>query len=126
VLVVDKSKLLLVRRGIEPFKDWWDIPGGFLESGEHPEAGAVREVREETGLSIQPVELLGIFMDTYGQTGEHTLNLCYVAELLGGQACPASDVTGLQWFNLDALPERVAFGWSKEALAMLRQKYDKK
>jgi ADP-ribose pyrophosphatase YjhB (NUDIX family) len=123
VLVLHRGQLLLVRRGIEPYRGWWDIPGGFLEADEHPEAGAIREVQEETGLLIRPVELLGIFMDTYGPTGEHTLNLCYVAELLGGQPRPASDVTDLHWFDLEALPDKVAFGWSQEALERLKQRY---
>ena len=123
VLIVEQGRVLLVRRGIEPFKGWWDIPGGFLELGEHPEAGAIRETKEETGLLIEPVELLGVFMDCYGESGEHTLNLCYLAELIGGQPRPASDVTELQWFELDALPEKIAFGWSEVALTMLRQRY---
>ncbi len=123
VLVLDQDRLLLAKRAIEPFKDWWDIPGGFLELDEHPEQGAVRELAEETGLQIRPVELLGIYMDTYGDGGESTLNLCYVAELLGGQPRPGSDVAQLAWFELGALPERVAFGWSQTALAVLKQRY---
>jgi 8-oxo-dGTP diphosphatase len=123
VLVLHQGRLLLVKRGIDPYRGWWDIPGGFLEADEHPETGAVREAREETGLLIRPVELLGIFMDTYGSSGDYTLNLCYVAELLGGQAHPASDVTELRWFDLQELPDQVAFDWSQEALAMLKEKY---
>jgi 8-oxo-dGTP diphosphatase len=120
---VEQGRVLLARRGIEPYRGWWDIPGGFLEAGEHPEAGAVREVAEETGLQINLTELLGIYIDTYGQSGDYTLNLCYVAELVGGQPRPASAVTELQWFDLGALPDRVAFGWSMDALTKLRQKY---
>jgi 8-oxo-dGTP diphosphatase len=120
---VKAGQVLLVKRGIEPYKGWWDIPGGFLENGEHPEAGAVREVAEETGLHINPTELLGIYMDTYGPAGEYTLNLCYVAELIGGRPQPASDVIELKWFDLAGLPDKVAFGWSTDALTKLRQKY---
>lgn len=123
VLVLDQGNLLLVRRAIEPFKGYWDIPGGFLEAGEHPEAGAIREVQEETGLLVKPVEMLGIFIDTYGQSGEYTLNLCYVAEVVGGQPRAAGDVSGLHWFDLLALPDRVAFNWSAEALELLQQRY---
>src|SRR5205085_1223949 len=54
-LVVDgEGRLLLVRRAIEPFKGRWDIPGGFLEEGEHPLDGIRRELREETGLDVEP------------------------------------------------------------------------
>jgi ADP-ribose pyrophosphatase YjhB (NUDIX family) len=123
VLVVEQGRVLLVRQGIEPYLGWWDIPGGFLEAGEHPEAGAVREVAEETGLQIRPTELLGVYMDAYGQSEEYTLNLCYVAELVGGRPNPVSDVTELRWFELEALPEQVAFNWSMETLTKLQQKY---
>lgn len=123
VIVVKQGRVLLVRRGIEPYLGWWDIPGGFLENGEHPEAGAVREVAEETGLQVKPTELLGIYIDTYGPSDEYTLNLCYVAELVGGRPYPASDVTELRWFDLAELPDQVAFTWSMDALVKLRQKY---
>jgi ADP-ribose pyrophosphatase YjhB (NUDIX family) len=123
VLLLNEGRLLLVKRAIEPYRDWWDIPGGFLEAGEHPEEGAAREMLEETGLQVKPVELLGIFMDTYGSTGDHTLNLCYVAALKGGTPRPASDAAELAWFDLRHLPEQVAFDWSAAALALLHQKY---
>ena len=80
-------------------------------------------MQEETGLLVKPVEILGIFMDTYGQTGEDTLNICYIAEVLGGQTRAASDATQLQWFDLNALPEKIAFKWSKEALELLWNRY---
>jgi 8-oxo-dGTP diphosphatase len=123
VLAVKEGQLLLVRRAIEPYFGYWDIPGGFLEAGEHPEAGAIREMVEETGLVIEPVEILGLYMSTYGPAGEPTLNICYLAEVAGGQPRPASDASDLRWFDLDDLPEQIAFDWSHEALARLRQRY---
>ncbi len=60
-LVVREHAVLLVRRALEPFKDYWDIPGGFLEAGEHPEEGARREVLEETGLEVKITGLHGIY-----------------------------------------------------------------
>lgn len=68
-LVVREGKVLLARRGVEPYKGCWDVPGGFLESGEHPEQGAIRELREETGLNIRLNGLLGMYMDRYGADG---------------------------------------------------------
>jgi ADP-ribose pyrophosphatase YjhB (NUDIX family) len=119
-MLVDAGKLLLVKRNIEPYRGWWDIPGGFLEAGEHPEAGAVREMVEETGLNINPIKLLGIYMDRYGADGDHTLNFCYLAELVGGTPAPASDALELRWFDLDDLPAQVAFDWSADALRQLQ------
>ena len=57
-VMVDGGRVLLVRRGSEPLKDHWTIPGGVLELGESLAEGVVREAREETGLMVKPLELL--------------------------------------------------------------------
>ena len=120
VLVVDEGKVLLVKRGIEPFKGYWDIPGGFLESGEHPAEGVVREMREETGLLVKPTEMLGFWMDVYGPEQEPTLNICYLAVPVGGELAAGSDAVDLHWHPISNLPEQIAFTWELEALALLR------
>lgn len=121
-LVVRDGQVLLVRRGVEPFKGWWDIPGGFLEAGEHPEDGTRREVLEETGLHIRLAGLLGIFMDVYGDEGsEHTLNIFYLAEPDGGTLRAASDAVELGWFGPHHLPDQVAFRCCREALETWRR-----
>ena len=108
-LVVRDGKLLLVRRQNEPFKDWWDVPGGFLDAGEHPEAAVVRELREETGLEVRPARLFGMYMDTYGDDGEPTLNIYYECEVVGGREQAGDDAVELGWFGVDEIPENVAF-----------------
>jgi len=83
-----------------------DIPGGFLDEGEGPLDGLRRELREETGLEVEPERFLGIWMDRYGgdSTAEATLNLYWTARVVGGDAAPADDVSELRWFNRDELP----------------------
>ncbi len=115
-LVEKDGKVMLVRRAVEPFKGHWDIPGGFLENGEHPEDGVIRELLEETNLTVQPTEMLGIFMDVYGEGGDHTLNIFYIARLISGEPKPASDVDAIDWFGVNELPEDVAFDCCKQAL----------
>ena len=122
VLLVKDQEVLLVARATDPFQGYWDIPGGFLEAGEHPEAGAVREMREETGLLIQPTGVLGIWMDVYGPEQTPTLNICYLARLLGGEPVAGSDAASLRWHPLDELPSQIAFAWEHEALALLRER----
>ena len=121
VLVLDQGRLLLVERADEPFQGYWDIPGGFLEAGEHPEAGAKRELLEETGLEIEITGLLGFFMDTYGEGDIPTLNICYLARVTGGQARAGSDAARLHWFPVEELPDRIAFHWEQEALEQWTQ-----
>jgi len=113
------ARVLLVKRAVEPFRGYWDIPGGFLESGEHPADGARREILEETGLLIEPTEVLGFFMDVYGPEDEPTLNICYLARVVGGEEKAGSDAAEMRWFPVDQLPKQIAFRWEREALDLL-------
>jgi 8-oxo-dGTP diphosphatase len=100
------GRVLLARRAKEPFKGRWDIPGGFLEAGEHPIDGLRRELLEETGLEVEPQEFLGVWMDRYGgeSTAEATLNLYWTARVESGEARAADDVDDLRWFEPGELP----------------------
>lgn len=99
LVVDDEGRLLLTRRGIEPYRGRWDLPGGYLEESEHPEEAAVREVLEETGLRVRLTRLVGIYLDTYGPTGATTLNIFYEARIVTGEARAADDVTELGWMR---------------------------
>lgn len=118
-LVERDGRLLLVKRAIEPFLGRWDIPGGFLEVDEHPEAGAVREVQEETGLAVEPTGVFGIYMGRYRyEDGEnHCLNIYYSARVIGGTEEPSDDAADLAWFAPDELPEAIAFDHAHQVLA---------
>jgi 8-oxo-dGTP diphosphatase len=126
-LCVEAGRVLLVRRALEPFLGYWDIPGGFLEEGEHPLDGLRREIREETGLEVEPEEFLGIWMDRYGgdSTAEATLNLYWTARVVGGEAAPADDVSELRWFEAADLPgrEELAFENVPQVLATWRNQH---
>jgi ADP-ribose pyrophosphatase YjhB (NUDIX family) len=114
------GRLLLARRAKEPFKGRWDIPGGFLEEGEHPLDGLRRELREETGLEVEPLEFLGVWMDRYGgdSTAEATLNLYWTARVESGEARAADDVDDLRWFERDELPPPDALAFENVPLVL--------
>jgi 8-oxo-dGTP pyrophosphatase MutT (NUDIX family) len=90
VCVDDEGRVLLSKRAIPPDEGRWDLPGGFLEEGEHPLDGVRRELREEAGVEIEPLELLGIWMDRYGGDGSAaaTLNLYWTARIVSGEPWP--------------------------------------
>lgn len=117
-LAIKAGKVLLIKRVASPFRGYWDIPGGFLKPGEHPEDGLVREFEEETGLLIKPMEILGIFMDKYGPGGDETLNIHYVAKIVSGRARAGSDAVKLKWFDMRKLPQKIAFKNGREALEL--------
>ncbi len=125
-LIVKDQRVLLVLRAVEPFKGCWDIPGGFLEAGEHPRAGMLREVKEETGLAVRVIELLGVYMDRYALDGDDffTLNHYYIVEPIGGTLRAADDVSAYRWFSIDALPREneIAFEHAKIVLRDLRER----
>jgi 8-oxo-dGTP diphosphatase len=104
----DEGRILLARRAVEPFKGRWDIPGGFLEEGEHPLDGMRRELREETGLEVEPLEFFGVWTDRYDgdSSAEATLNLYWTARAVSGEPKAADDVDDLRWFSRDELPAK--------------------
>ena len=68
-LVERDGRLLLGRRAFDPSVGLWDLPGGFLEENEHPLDALVRELREETGLEIEPQGFVGVWMEPTTRTG---------------------------------------------------------
>ena len=126
LIVDDAGRLLLGRRAIEPFVDCWDLPGGFVEEGEHPLDALRRELLEETGLEIEPGAFHGIWMDTYGQADDagSILNMYWEARIVSGTMQAADDVSELRWFSPDELPppDELAFTTFADALAAWRER----
>jgi ADP-ribose pyrophosphatase YjhB (NUDIX family) len=132
-VVVDGSRVLLVRRGSEPLKGQWSIPGGLLELGESLTNGVVREVQEETGLTVEPVELVEL-LDRIHREGErvryHYVIADYLCQVKGGTLEAATDADEVRWveraewnshsaLKLDPITVRVIEkGWQRaQALA---------
>src|SRR6202453_3365532 len=82
-VVVDHGRVLLVRRGREPLKGQWSLPGGLLEVGESLIAGVSREVEEETGLNVEPLELIEL-LDRIHRDGERIRYHYVIADYLCG------------------------------------------
>ncbi len=123
-VILRDGRVLLGQRAVEPHRGDWDIPGGFLEPGEHPRAGARREVKEETGLEVAlDAEPFAILIDYYGHgdEGDYTLNIYYLGHVIDGEPRPADDVAALSWFSLEALPPNLAFSHCRELFRRLAE-----
>ena len=118
VLVEHRNEVLLIRRAFDPWDKHWDIPGGFVEHGEHPEDGASRELTEETGLSVPLRSVIGMWMDSY-DTGDaeyplSLLNIYYLAVIATNDDRPVPTLDPVEaseyaWFAPDSLPSPIGF-----------------
>lgn len=108
------GRVLLARRGREPRRGHWDLPGGFLEETEEPLDGLRREFREETGLEIEPLELFGIDIEPYADRYVFSVTWLVTAD---GEPVAADDVDELRWFGRDELPQELAFPGQERLLA---------
>ena len=107
-VVIDGTKVLLVRRGQEPLKGEWSLPGGALELGETLQQGIVREVLEETGLIVVPggiIEILDRITpdEASGRVRYHYVLIDFVCHVTGGALCGASDAEEVRWVERDQL-----------------------
>jgi len=107
-VIVSGGRVLLVRRDTEPLRGEWSVPGGMLELGEKLREGVRREAMEETGLDVEPGEVLdvfdSIFTDALGRTQYHYVLIDYLCRPISGEAQAGSDVSDVRWVTPEALP----------------------
>lgn len=115
---------LALRRDEEPLKGKWNMPGGFVEVGERGEEAIIREVREETGLEVEVIELIGIFDSTYGSgdDAKPIFDVAFHCRITGetDELDVSEESSEARWFPLAEFPEP-AFAGEQKALARLRE-----
>ena len=107
VVPSEDGRVLLIRRGSEPFEGQWALPGGFVEIGETVEEAAAREAEEETGLSVEILRLVGVYSEPDRDPRGHNVSVAYLARVLGGDLVAASDASEVA--VLDPGPVDLAF-----------------
>ena len=136
-VIIDRGRTLLIRRGSEPLRGEWSIPGGSLELGETLEEGVARELLEETGVQVRVLEFIEVFdriyLDDAATAGGyrkkprfHYVIVDYLCERISGEPHAGSDVTDVAFaseeeltkFNLTETATRIL----KKAFAMDRAK----
>lgn len=139
--MIEDGRALLIRRGSEPLRGQWSIPGGTLELGESLESGVVRELKEETGLTVRIVEMIevfdriyeeeadaagGVVVDSSSETTKkkgprfHFVIIDYLCERIDGDAKAGSDVTDAVFASEDELGK---YGLTETATRILRKAF---
>ncbi len=109
-LVVKEGKVLLTKRGKEPLKDVWTLPGGAVEVGESLKDAIVREIKEECGIEARPLGIIEIFEQIFRDSKGvrfHYVIVDFLLEFTSGEAMPGSDTADLVWVTPEEL-ERFA------------------
>jgi ADP-ribose pyrophosphatase YjhB (NUDIX family) len=115
----DKGEILLVKRKYDPQKGYWDVPGGFARIGEGLEESVKREIREELGVDVELIKILGIYIDKYifQEVENQTFAIIVNARITGGILKSADDVEEFRYFAKDQVLEQdIAFPGIKQAL----------
>jgi len=125
-IIIENDRVVLVKRAHQPIQGHWSIPGGVLEVGEMVREAAVREAREETGLVVEPGELLGVF-DRILRDPEHRVQYHYVlidflCRRIGGELLAASDAAEVRWFTRAELP---ALKLAEDTLEVIQKGFKK-
>jgi ADP-ribose pyrophosphatase YjhB (NUDIX family) len=101
-VVVHDGRVLLIRRGKDPLLGRWTVPGGTVELGESLEEAVVREMGEETGLEVEPLEVLGVFDRIHREGGRvvyHYVVVDYLCRWRSGRARAGSDALEVAWVS---------------------------
>jgi 8-oxo-dGTP diphosphatase len=120
VVVVDE-RALLIRRAKPPLQGDWTIPGGTVELGETLQEAVVREMAEETGLEVEPLEILTVFdrieRDGEGRVRSHHVIVDFLCRWLSGEAQAASDALDARWVGPEDLEPLALTPKATEVLA---------
>ena len=102
---IGEEKILLVRRKKEPYRDQWALPGGFLETGEPLEVGAMRELEEETGLKVKEVFQIKAFGNPGRDPRGRTISIAFWGQIPSEEKVEGKDdAADAKWFMLRNLP----------------------
>ena len=98
-------EILLIKRGLEPYKDMWAFPGGFMRMEETAEECALRELSEETGLQVNILKQLGAFTGIHRDPRERVVSIAFYALVQPSEVTGGDDASQARWFPLDEAPQ---------------------
>ncbi|MFZ0860400.1 MAG: NUDIX hydrolase [Candidatus Sulfotelmatobacter sp.] len=125
-IIIEDARVLLVKRAHPPLQAQWSIPGGVLEVGELVREAALREAREETGLIVEPEDLLGVYdrilRNPEKRVQYHYVLIDFLCRRVAGDLAAASDAAEVRWFTREELP---ALNLAEDTLDVIRKGFGK-
>ena len=125
-IIIEANRVLLVKRAHPPLQAQWSIPGGVLEVGELVREAAIREAREETGLIVEPGDLLGVYdrvlRDAEERVQYHYVLIDFFCRRVGGELHAADDAAEVRWFTREELP---ALNLAEDTQDVIRKGFQK-
>jgi 8-oxo-dGTP diphosphatase len=125
-IIIEDARVVLVKRLHPPLQAEWSIPGGVLEVGELVREAAIREAREETGLTVEPGELLGVYdrilRNPEKRVQYHYVLIDFLCRRVAGDLAAASDADEVRWFTRDEMP---ALRLAEDTLDVIRKGFAK-
>lgn len=119
-VILEKGKVLLVKRNHPPFVGQWVLLGGHVEYGERVEEAVKREMKEELGIKVEIKSLLGVYSDPKRDPRQHTVGVAYLLERVEGNFRVDREATEFKFFPLNKLPARLGFD-HREMLSDLKK-----
>jgi 8-oxo-dGTP diphosphatase len=106
----NSNKILLIKRKKDPFKDYFSLPGGFVNEGEKVEDAVRREAEEELLVKVELIDILGVYSDPNRDPRGHIMSVTFMAKVNSGEPKAGDDVAELKWFEINDL-KNINFGF---------------
>ncbi len=111
IIIEEDSRILLIKRKNEPFKDHLALPGGFVNEGEKVEDAAKREAQEETSLDVDLIDILGVYSDPKRDPRGHNMSTVFIGRGFHNnsneiKAVAKDDAAEIEWISIDAVGDK--------------------
>ncbi len=108
-MILEKGKILLVKRDHYPFVGCWVLPGGHVDYGERVELAFIREMKEEIGVTVKIKKLFGVYSDPKRDPRYHTVSVVYLCQKPKGKIKLDHEASEFKYFSLNSLPSKIGF-----------------
>jgi len=111
----NSNKVLIIKREKDPFKDYFSLPGGFVNEGEKVEDAVRREAEEELLVKVEPIDILGVYSDPNRDPRGHIMSITFMAKITSDELKAGDGVAELRWIEINNL--------TKDSIIIYLQRY---